>query len=92
MKTERTCRVCGCTDSNACEGGCCWVEEDLCSQCFFFPYMYKPIFAKFLLKEINKFTKKINETKSKKFQTFFKGIQLELTLISKKMKKGDFDI
>lgn len=30
---EQTCRVCGCTWDNACEGGCYWVEEDLCSQC-----------------------------------------------------------
>jgi len=32
------CRVCGCTDQHACfdpatEGGCFWVEEDLCSVC-----------------------------------------------------------
>ncbi len=30
---ERTCRVCGCTDSRACPGGCYWVQEDLCSRC-----------------------------------------------------------
>jgi hypothetical protein len=32
-----TCRVCGCTDDNPCEGGCYWVEDeemgDLCSAC-----------------------------------------------------------
>lgn len=28
-----TCRVCGCTDDHACEGGCWWVEPDLCSAC-----------------------------------------------------------
>lgn len=28
-----TCRVCGCTDAKACEGGCYWVEADLCSAC-----------------------------------------------------------
>lgn len=27
------CRVCGCTDDNACPGGCSWVEPDLCSKC-----------------------------------------------------------
>ncbi|MGE5572977.1 MAG: hypothetical protein ACM3ZU_08175 [Bacteroidota bacterium] len=32
------CRVCGCTDDNACEGGCYWVQDpeglgDLCSRC-----------------------------------------------------------
>ncbi len=27
------CRVCGCTDNNACPGGCYWVEDDLCSKC-----------------------------------------------------------
>lgn len=29
----RECRECGCTDQQACPGGCHWVEEDLCSQC-----------------------------------------------------------
>lgn len=28
-----TCRECGCTDDEACEGGCTWVEPDLCSAC-----------------------------------------------------------
>lgn len=27
------CRVCGCTDDFACEGGCIWAEADLCSRC-----------------------------------------------------------
>jgi phosphoribosylformylglycinamidine (FGAM) synthase PurS component len=27
------CRVCGCTSTVACPGGCSWVEPDLCSQC-----------------------------------------------------------
>lgn len=27
------CRVCGCTDLSACDGGCFWVEPGLCSQC-----------------------------------------------------------
>lgn len=38
---ERTCLICGCTDSKACEGGCSWLrfEEiihgtpDICSKC-----------------------------------------------------------
>lgn len=29
----RRCRICGCTDDNACMGGCYWVEDDLCSSC-----------------------------------------------------------
>jgi hypothetical protein len=29
----RVCRVCGCTDQNACAGGCGWIEPDLCSLC-----------------------------------------------------------
>lgn len=31
-----TCRVCGCTDQEACEGGCTWVEatQSICSVCF----------------------------------------------------------
>jgi hypothetical protein len=33
VHTEQVCRVCGCTDDNACSGGCWWVEEDLCSAC-----------------------------------------------------------
>jgi hypothetical protein len=27
------CRVCGCTNEQACPGGCSWVEPDLCSAC-----------------------------------------------------------
>ncbi|MEQ8124367.1 hypothetical protein DBN64_15655 [Enterococcus faecalis] len=30
---DRRCRVCGCTQFNACPGVCYWIEEDLCSQC-----------------------------------------------------------
>jgi hypothetical protein len=36
MATERTCRVCGCTDDNACTPPCWWVEAGatfLCSAC-----------------------------------------------------------
>lgn len=37
--TERTCRICGCTDSKACEGGCGWVimfgkQTEICTKCF----------------------------------------------------------
>lgn len=28
-----SCRACGCTENNACPGGCSWAEEDLCSKC-----------------------------------------------------------
>jgi hypothetical protein len=28
------CRVCGCTEHNACAGGCFWVSPDVCSGCF----------------------------------------------------------
>ena len=38
--TGRSCRICGCTDWNACiepDGfPCCWVEDNLCSSCAFF--------------------------------------------------------
>lgn len=30
---ERACRVCGCTEDHACDGGCSWVGGDLCSKC-----------------------------------------------------------
>jgi protein gp37 len=30
---ERACRVCGCTQNNACEDGCYWVEDNLCNKC-----------------------------------------------------------
>ena len=30
---KRKCRVCGCTDESACDGGCCWVFPDVCSSC-----------------------------------------------------------
>lgn len=35
MAKVRTCRVCGCTDERACEGGCWWLsaDDDLCSTC-----------------------------------------------------------
>lgn len=29
----RTCRECGCTETRPCQGGCAWVESDLCSSC-----------------------------------------------------------
>lgn len=32
-ENEKVCRVCGCTENNACLCGCYWVEEDLCSAC-----------------------------------------------------------
>lgn len=34
VSATRKCRVCGCTDTQACmteEGPCFWLEEDLCS-------------------------------------------------------------
>lgn len=27
------CKICGCTDERACEGGCYWIAENLCSRC-----------------------------------------------------------
>ena len=33
LDAQRRCRVCGCTDDNACPGGCYWMEDDLCSEC-----------------------------------------------------------
>lgn len=30
---EQTCRECGCGWTSPCEGGCYWVEPDLCSSC-----------------------------------------------------------
>lgn len=33
VDTYGCCRECGCTDGQACPGGCYWVEEDLCSSC-----------------------------------------------------------
>jgi hypothetical protein len=34
-KKVRTCRICGCDDLHACEGGCYWISDsdDLCSRC-----------------------------------------------------------
>jgi len=32
-RQQRRCRVCGCTDDQACPGGCRWVDVDLCSRC-----------------------------------------------------------
>lgn len=33
VDTEPVCKVRGCTERNACPGGCWWVEENLCSAC-----------------------------------------------------------
>lgn len=33
MMFGEACRVCGCTEGNACPGGCAWLVDDLCSQC-----------------------------------------------------------
>ncbi|MCD0164585.1 hypothetical protein [Deinococcus sp. 12RED42] len=33
LSGARSCRTCGCTDQWACEGGCDWVDENLCSTC-----------------------------------------------------------
>lgn len=33
LKPCAACRICGCTETNACPGGCWWVEPDLCSAC-----------------------------------------------------------
>ena len=30
---ERTCLICGCTDSKACKGGCSWLLPEVCSKC-----------------------------------------------------------
>lgn len=30
---NRACRVCGCTETAPCPGGCAWVAADLCSRC-----------------------------------------------------------
>lgn len=39
----QACRVCGCTQEDACEGGCWWVEEDLCSSCHGGAYALEPV-------------------------------------------------
>ena len=31
---NQKCRVCGCDQDHACKGGCFWVYDDLCSQCY----------------------------------------------------------
>lgn len=31
--TPRTCKVCGCTDAEACPGGCSWAQPAICSTC-----------------------------------------------------------
>lgn len=39
---EEHCVVCGCTQMNACEGGCSWIEPGLCSNpvCVMFARMF----------------------------------------------------
>ncbi len=31
----RVCKICGCSDMKACEGGCYWKTDDMCSKCFY---------------------------------------------------------
>ena len=38
----RACRGCGCTQERACEGGCIWVGEELCSTCLAGARMLEP--------------------------------------------------
>lgn len=33
LALKRRCRICGCTELQACDGGCWWVGPDLCSSC-----------------------------------------------------------
>jgi hypothetical protein len=35
----QVCRGCGCSNFAACEGGCWWVEDDLCSTCNVAPFL-----------------------------------------------------
>lgn len=37
LDTSQRCRICGCNCDSACEGGCHWVEADLCSACMAAP-------------------------------------------------------
>lgn len=41
VETNRSCKVCGCTQLDACyheeQGNCWWVQPDLCSHCHFWP-------------------------------------------------------
>jgi hypothetical protein len=32
-RATQACQICGCTNERACDGGCYWVELDLCSRC-----------------------------------------------------------
>lgn len=33
IKLNRQCRICGCTDEEACPGGCSWSQPEICSTC-----------------------------------------------------------
>jgi hypothetical protein len=33
VEWEPQCRVCGCTELDACPSGCSWIEKDICSRC-----------------------------------------------------------
>jgi hypothetical protein len=39
VRRTARCRVCGCTERRACEGGCAWAtpEQDLCTSCAYDP-------------------------------------------------------
>jgi hypothetical protein len=33
LRGRHICRICGCWEDEACDGGCAWAEPDLCSAC-----------------------------------------------------------
>lgn len=33
IELPQMCRVCGCTDEHACDGGCGWAADGLCTSC-----------------------------------------------------------
>lgn len=39
-RTGWACRVCGCTPERACEGGCAWAAENLCTKCAAGSFVY----------------------------------------------------
>ena len=49
-----TCRVCGCTEHEACPGGCTWAEPGLCSECVDLAPAFDAIFGQLVSDEAHK--------------------------------------
>lgn len=76
---EQQCRICGCTENQACPGGCTWVEDDLCNKCL-------PKYLKARRKEVAKELKRLEDICKYRDDMWKEEIK---KLRSKKFKRGE---